>query len=84
MSGQDPTTVRVEPSQKRVRAYLGSDLVADTSAPLLVWEHDKYPAYYIPAADMTAELIPAGRCHALTRLRDADLLPGNTATPTAH
>jgi hypothetical protein len=30
--------VRVEPSQKRVRAYFAGDLVADTTHPLLVWE----------------------------------------------
>ncbi len=57
----DSTTrgrVRVEPGLKRVRAYLGNELVFDTTAPLLVWENPNYPAYYLPAADVTAALVP--------------------------
>jgi uncharacterized protein (DUF427 family) len=84
MSEQPATAVRVERSQKRVRAYLGVDLVADTKAPLLVWEHDKYPAYYFPAADVRADLIPAGRAERLARLGDAELLHVKTATATAE
>ena len=34
---------------KRIRAYLGGELVADTIRPLLVWEKPYYPAYYFPA-----------------------------------
>ena len=40
--------VRVEHGAKRIRAYLGGQLVADTTRPLLVWEKPQYPAYYIP------------------------------------
>lgn len=53
--------VRVEPGAKRVRAYLGGRLVADTIRPLLVWEVPYYPAYYIPRADVVAELVDTGR-----------------------
>ena len=54
--------VRVEHGAKRVRAYLGSELVADTIRPLLVWEKPYYPTYYFPAADVRAEsLAPDGR-----------------------
>jgi uncharacterized protein (DUF427 family) len=53
--------VRVYPAGKRVRAYLGGRLVADTTRPLLVWEVPHYPAYYIRRADVTAELTPTGR-----------------------
>ena len=53
-------TVRVEPSAKRVRAYLAGRLVADTRHPALVWEVPYYPAYYIPAGDVRAELSPTG------------------------
>ena len=49
--------VRVEQGSKRVRAYLGGELVADTTRPLLVWEKPYYPTYYFPAADVRAELI---------------------------
>jgi uncharacterized protein (DUF427 family) len=51
--------VRVEPSQKRVRAYLGGELVFDTTHPSLVWEVPYYPAYYIPSADVRAGLVPS-------------------------
>jgi uncharacterized protein (DUF427 family) len=53
--------VRVEPGAKRVRAYLGGELVADTTHPLYVWEIPYYPAYYLPAADVVAELVPTGK-----------------------
>ncbi len=49
--------VRVEHGAKRVRAYLGGELVADTIAPLLVWEAPYYPTYYFPLADVRAELL---------------------------
>jgi uncharacterized protein (DUF427 family) len=51
--------VRVEHGTKRIRAYLGGDLVADTTRPLLVWEKPYYPVYYFPAADVRAELLTA-------------------------
>jgi uncharacterized protein (DUF427 family) len=51
--------VRVEHGTKRIRAYLGGDLVADTTRPLLVWEKPYYPAYYFPAADVRTELLTA-------------------------
>src|ERR671914_1776880 len=50
-------SVRVEIGSKRVRAYLGGAVVADTTAPLLVWERPAYPAYYFPLADVHAELL---------------------------
>jgi uncharacterized protein (DUF427 family) len=49
--------VRVEHGAKRIRAYLGGELVADTIRPLLVWEKPYYPAYYIPEADVRTELL---------------------------
>jgi uncharacterized protein (DUF427 family) len=52
--------IRVEHSRKRVRILLAGELVADTTAPLLVWEVPYYPTYYVPVADVTAKLIPAG------------------------
>src|ERR1700733_7620551 len=54
-------TVRVEPSAKRVRAYLAGRLVADTRHPSLVWEVPYYPAYYVPVKDVTAELVATGK-----------------------
>jgi uncharacterized protein (DUF427 family) len=49
--------VRVERGAKRVRAYLGGELVADTTEPRLVWEIPYYPAYYFPIADVRGELL---------------------------
>jgi uncharacterized protein (DUF427 family) len=48
--------VRIERGAKRVRAFLGGEVVADTSRPVLVWEVPYYPAYYVPLADVRAEL----------------------------
>lgn len=52
--------VKVETGQKRVRVYLRGKLVADTLRPLLVWEIPYYPTYYVPVADMHADLVPNG------------------------
>jgi len=52
--------VRVEQGQKRVRAFLGGALVADTTSPFLVWEIPYFPAYYLPAEDIRAILEPTG------------------------
>ncbi len=46
--------IRVEQGQKRVRAYLAGELVADTRTPFLVWEWPYYPTYYFPAGDVHA------------------------------
>ncbi len=51
--------VRIEPSNKRVRTYLGGEVVADTKAPLLVWEKPYYPVYYFPATDVNLDLLTA-------------------------
>jgi uncharacterized protein (DUF427 family) len=66
--------VRVEQSQKRVRAYLGGELVADTTRPLLVWEVPYYPAYYVPAADVRAKLVPTGATEHSPSRGDAKVL----------
>jgi uncharacterized protein (DUF427 family) len=49
--------VKVEPAHKRVRAFLGGVLVADTTAPLLVWENPHYPSYYLPMSDVNRALL---------------------------
>ena len=47
----------MEAGHKRVRAYLGGELVADTIHPLLVWEIPYFPAYYLPEADVRTDLL---------------------------
>ncbi len=51
--------IRLEHSAKRIRAYLGGELVADTTRPVLVWEIPYYPTYYFPAGDVRGELLEA-------------------------
>jgi uncharacterized protein (DUF427 family) len=52
--------VRTQPSSKRVRAYLGGQVVADSTRPLLVWEAPYYPTYYLPQEDVRAKLVETG------------------------
>jgi uncharacterized protein (DUF427 family) len=52
----------VAPGAKRIRAFLGGQLVADTVHPLLVWEVPYYPTYYLPRADVVSGVLtPSGR-----------------------
>ena len=50
-------SIRLEQGAKRIRAYLGGELVADTTRPVLVWEIPYYPTYYFPAGDVRGELL---------------------------
>ncbi|WP_030170156.1 DUF427 domain-containing protein [Spirillospora albida] len=58
--GTSQDGIRVEECGKRVRAYIGGHLVADTTRPSLVWEIPYYPMYYIPEEDVRAELKAEG------------------------
>jgi uncharacterized protein (DUF427 family) len=49
--------IRIEPGTKRVRVYVGGELVADTTQPVLVWEVPYYPTYYFPVSDVRTELL---------------------------
>jgi uncharacterized protein (DUF427 family) len=49
--------VRVEQGAKRVRAYLGDELVADTIRPRLVWEVPYYPTCYFPVQEVRTDLL---------------------------
>ena len=49
--------MRSEDGAKRVRAYLGGHLVADTIRPKLVWELPWYPAYWLPEDDVRTDLV---------------------------
>ncbi|MFE7801584.1 DUF427 domain-containing protein [Nocardia sp. NPDC057440] len=60
MTEEQRGRVKIETSQKRVRVYLGGQLVADTARPVLVWESPHYPTYYVPLADLRAKLEPNG------------------------
>jgi uncharacterized protein (DUF427 family) len=75
--------VRVEHSQKRVRALFGGEVVADTTRPLLVWEIPYYPTYYIPADDVRAKLVPTGATERSPSRGTAELLDVVTDRATA-
>lgn len=75
--------VRVEPSHKRIRAYLGQQLVIDTTHPLLVWEIPYYPTYYIPMSDVRAKLIPTGGVEHSPSRGDAHIYDVNVARAMA-
>ncbi len=54
-------SLRYEPVEKRLRAYLDGELVADTAAGLLIWEPRRVvPTYAVPDADFSAQLHEAG------------------------
>jgi uncharacterized protein (DUF427 family) len=76
--------VRVERGRKRVRAYLGGELAADTISPLLVWEVPYYPAYYIPAGDIQADLVPTGNIDHSPSRGDAEIFDLRTMGSTAR
>jgi uncharacterized protein (DUF427 family) len=82
----EPTTrgrVRVEQGQKRVRVYLGGEVVADTRHPLMVWEVPYYPAYYFPQEDVRAELVATGAVERSPSRGDAELYDVKVARATA-
>ena len=59
MGNEQRRRLRVEHGSRRVRTYLGGELVADTTSPLLVWEKPYYPVYYFPIADVKTDLLTA-------------------------
>jgi uncharacterized protein (DUF427 family) len=51
--------VRVEDGHKRIRIYLGGEVVADTIRPMLVWERPSHPTYYFPVEDVRPGVLVA-------------------------
>ena len=49
--------MRIEPGRKRIRVYLGGELIADSSRVKLVWEKPYYPTYFFPEEDVRIELL---------------------------
>lgn len=76
--------VRVEEARKRVRAYLGGTLVADTLHPRLVWEGPHFPVYYIPAGDVKAELVATGESERSPSRGEGELLDVVAGNVTAQ
>ena len=78
--------VRVEPCAKRVRGLLDGHPVCDSTHALCVWEVPSYPAYYVPLADVQAELRPTGETvHSPSRGDGTvhDIAAGDKVAPAA-
>lgn len=50
-------TVATEPNPRRIRAWFGGEVVADTTESIYVFEKDHLPAYYIPWTDVREDLL---------------------------
>jgi len=48
---------RVERAPRRVRGFLGHELVFDTTSASYAWEVPYYPQYYIPLADVRTDFL---------------------------
>jgi uncharacterized protein (DUF427 family) len=83
MATEQRGRVRVEPSAKRVRAFLGGEVVVDTTHPLLVWEVPYYPTYYLPVADVRAELVDTGKVDHSPSRGDGQILTVRTGAQEA-
>jgi uncharacterized protein (DUF427 family) len=83
MATEQRGRVRVEPGAKRVRAYLNGQVVVDTTRPLLVWEIPYYPSYYLPLADVKAELVDTGDSAQSPSRGDARVLTVRTGSGEA-
>lgn len=67
-------STQVERGPKRVRVVFGGKVIADTAHPLLVWEIPYYPTYYLPRADVLADvLVESGGTRHSETLGDARL-----------
>src|SRR5262245_38115688 len=53
--------LRYEPTEKRIRVYLGDHLLVDTTGAYLVWEPRRIvPSYAVPVSELHGELSGAG------------------------
>jgi uncharacterized protein (DUF427 family) len=77
--GSALTSLRYEPTQKRLRICLDGEPVADTVDGLLVWEPRRLvPTYAVPESDIAARLESAGRVDDLAD--ESVLVPTNPFT----
>lgn len=51
------TTDQIEPAPRRVRGVLANRTLLDTSSAVYVWEWPFYPQYYVPVADLAADVL---------------------------
>ena len=76
----------IEPAPRRVRAMLAGQVVVDTLRAKYVWEHPRYPQYYVPLADVApGVLVDEGHPQRLKRgtARRHALRAGEVERPAA-
>ncbi len=76
----------VQRGARRVRPYLTGHLVADSTAPLLVWEHPYYPHYAFAPNEVEAHLVetkPGPRSKVFGPSRTYDVLVEGDIAPAA-
>ncbi|MRH90337.1 DUF427 domain-containing protein [Nocardia sp. SYP-A9097] len=86
MSETKTDPVRVLPCAKRVRVYLGGQLVVDTVKASMVWEHAYFPTYYFPVDELRVKLEPTGDTRPANHLGTPvgfDVIADGTVAPGA-
>jgi uncharacterized protein (DUF427 family) len=76
----------VEPAPRRVRGFLGHELIFDTTSARYVWEIPYYPQYYIPVEDIDPRFLAGEGVQQNTRRGTAHrhgLRAGGTERPGA-
>jgi uncharacterized protein (DUF427 family) len=76
----------VEPAPRRVRGFLGHELIFDTTSARYVWEIPYYPQYYIPVEDIDPRFLADEGAQQSTRRGTAHrhgLRAGGTEHPGA-
>ena len=77
--------IRIENGHKRVRVYVGGEVIADTINPKLVWEKPYYPTYYFPEADVRLDaLVPSGHTKPSPSRGTAELFDVSSSRRTAE
>ena len=66
-----PTVGHVAPCPRRIRVVVDMTLVVDTCAARYVWEHNRYPRYYVPVGDMAPDALADENAAASTSLGPA-------------
>jgi uncharacterized protein (DUF427 family) len=49
--------IRIEPNQRRVRAFFGGEAIADSSRTIYLFETEHLPVYYFPREDVRFDLL---------------------------
>ena len=55
----ETASVRTEPCARRIRVVVAGTVIADTTAAIYLFEQGRLPVYYVPAADVRADLLHA-------------------------